>query len=348
MRLARRLYIKEFLKAFAIVVCGLSFILASVDLINALDNFKSKGFSSAAGYIIYIMPEYVVYTLPMAVLFAALFVVGQAVRSKETVAVMTAGGKMRALFLPIAAAGAVITMSSFVLSEFVVPVSTGHAKAMMTSSGGATFFREGTIWFRADDGSLVRFNIYDKDTKSASGVDIFQFGGGTITGRVEAKSARYKDGRWLLEGVRIYDLQKKSVYSSREAALSDIVKPSFLDSQVQRPEEMGITELYQYAQRLKKAGIRNIKLDVDMNERIAYPLVNFFMVLFAISLSLRRGLGGLAAASVGVAVSLAYWFSYTLSLSLGYAGMVPPIAAAWGVPAVFAALSLKLYAGIRD
>ncbi|MDA8086037.1 MAG: LptF/LptG family permease [Nitrospiraceae bacterium] len=347
MRLLRRFYLKEFLVAFAVVVLGLSAMLASFDLINQMDRLRSAGLYGFLKYIMLVMPQYIVYTMPMAVLFASLFTVGHAVRNRETVAVMSAGGRMRALFLPLAAAGAVLALASFGLSQFVAPAATRQAKAM-TRGDGKALFKEGTVWVRAEDGSLVRFSLYSKEAESASRVDIFQFSDGMLAKRINAGGAKYRDGRWVLSNVTVYDLLHPSFSRSAQMTLSGFIDPKFLDKQVLTSDEMGITELYRYTRRLRQAGIRSIKLDVDVQSRFAYPVVNFFMVLFATAVSLRRGMTGLAAASLGVAVSLFYWLIYTFSLSLGYSGLLPPFAAAWAVPLVFAAFSMWLFIRVRD
>ena len=347
MKLLKRLYLREFLSAFAVVALGLSVMLSFFDLINAVDKLRAKGTAGLLSYAALVLPQYIVYTMPMAVLFAALFTVGHAVRNKETIAVMTAGGRMRALFMPLAAAGVLLTLASFGLSQFAAPAAMRRAKAM-TGQQGVTFFNEGTIWVRADDGSLVRFSLYSKELGSAKKVDIFQFKNGMLSGRIEAEGAKYTAGRWVLKNVMVYDFLHPKAASAARMELPDLIRPEFLDRQVLTADEMGITELYRYSKRLKEAGIRSIKLDVDMNSRLAYPIVNFFMVLFAIAISLRRGLGGLAAASFGMAVSLFYWLVYTFGLSLGYSGLLPPFAAAWAIPLSFAAFSLWLFTKIRD
>jgi lipopolysaccharide export system permease protein len=107
-------------------------------------------------------------------------------------------------------------------------------------------------------------------------------------------------------------------------------------------------ELARYLRRLKEAGFKNQRLTVELNAKFSYPLVSLFMVVLGISFSARRGIGGLAATALGVVISLAYWFGYTMMLSLGYAGILPPLAAAWIMPLAFAALGVHLFRGIPE
>jgi lipopolysaccharide export system permease protein len=130
---------------------------------------------------------------------------------------------------------------------------------------------------------------------------------------------------------------------------ADLGSPNLFSENIDKPEEMGIAELYRYMQRLKKAGFRNTKLAVDINSKISFPLINFFMILLGISLSLRINLGGgLFSAGLGLLLSLCYWFGFTLSLSLGYAGILPPVLAAWIVPVVFGSAAVYLFAKMPE
>ena len=354
MRLLKRFYLKEFLAACGVVAVGLSAMLAAFDLINSMSALRAAGLWGLVKYAALVLPGYMVYTMPMAVLFASLFTVGHAVKNREAVAVMAAGGRVRTLFLPLAAAGAVLAVFVFGLSQFVAPGATLLAKRM-TQSGKGALFTEGAVWARAGDGSLVRFSLYSKETGSAREVEIFRFFAGgektkTLAERIDAGGAKYMGGkkRWILTNVTIYDLLHPGYTKKARMTLSGFIRPKILDRQALTSDEMGITELYQYAERLKRAGIRSTKLDVDVQSRIAYPLVNLIMVLFATALSLKKGMGGLAAAGVGVGVSLFYWLVYTFGLSLGYSGLLGPFAAAWAVPLSFAAVSLWLFIRIRD
>lgn len=349
MKLLKRLYIREFLTAASVVLAGLSLMLGSVDLIQTMSKIHSGGAMAYLKYLLFALPQYVVYTMPVAGLFAGLFVIGQSVRNRETIAVMSAGGRTRTLFLPLVAMGLVMTAASFMLAEFVAPPAMRQIK-VMTGEAGSFIEREGAIWLRADDGSLVRFYLYQKETKSARQVQIFRFDNAEhLASRIDANGgAVYNGSGWELKKARTYDFLAGTVKDSPRLSIPDMISPNILDKQVKAPEEMSITELYDYTKRLKAAGIRNLKLAVDMNSKLSYPLVNFFMVLFAVAVATRRGMGGLAAASLGIAVSLVYWFGYTMSLSFGYAGLLSPIVAAWSVPALFAVVSLALFRTIKE
>jgi lipopolysaccharide export system permease protein len=118
---------------------------------------------------------------------------------------------------------------------------------------------------------------------------------------------------------------------------------------MQKPEEMTMRDLFAYTKRLKEAGIKNIKLTVDIYARLSYPLINFIMLILGVSLAARgEQKSGLMIMAVGICVSVLYWFGYTASLSLGYTGILPPLLAAWLVPAVFGIGTMYLFQRIPE
>jgi lipopolysaccharide export system permease protein len=128
---------------------------------------------------------------------------------------------------------------------------------------------------------------------------------------------------------------------------------------------MTLTELIRYKNRLSDAGFKNAKLSVDVSARLSYPIINLFMLMLGISLSVggeQKGLEkifrtkmhgahshvGVLSAGLGLVISLAYWLGYSFTLSLGYSGTVPPIVAPWIIPILFSLISMYLYRNIPE
>ncbi len=86
---------------------------------------------------------------------------------------------------------------------------------------------------------------------------------------------------------------------------------------------MNFMELYTYYSRLEKAGFKNLKYTVRLYEKLAYPSINFVMIVFGIALALNSNWGGgIRAAGLGIIISIVYWLSYSVSISLGNTGML--------------------------
>jgi len=357
----QRYYLKEFFTLLLLIGTGLALIFSIIDLIDKMDEFMPNrpSLKSLLLYTLFNFPEYLLYLLPAAMLICSLFVFSKASRNREFVAIKATGGRLKTLFSPFIISGILVSVLAFIMGEFVVPDFSRKSielRNILKNKDRKITFKEGTLWLRATDGSPVRIELYIPEKKIAKGVSIFISEKDSLKKRVEAekavwiqKESQRSEGIWILKNVTIYDIRSKKVSSVSELDYPYLESPDFFSEGIKKPEEMGIGELYRYTKRLKKAGFRNEKLIVDLNKKVSFPIINLFMVLLGISLSMRGKIGGgLFAAGLGLFISSIYWVTYTLMLSMGYAGVLPPMIAPWLVPIIFGILTVHLFRNIEE
>jgi lipopolysaccharide export system permease protein len=352
----RRHYVKEFLRAFAVAGFFLALILSLLDLVDMMGDLSSlrPSLGGLAGYTALVFPRYFLYLMPAAALICSLYTVGRASRAKELVAVMAAGGRIKALLMPFVLLGAVISLAGFALGEFAAPACSEKAlevrQSMKGKSALPSLYQDGMIWLRADDGSIVKIDFFLENTDTLKGISIFRTDGGGLREIVTAEMGVYSaaEKAWTLKGVKRYEVPTGQTEELQEMRYPYLSSLEALREGARKPFEMGILELARYLDRLHRAGFRNQRLEVELQSKISYPLVSLFMVVIGISFSARRKMGGLAAAAIGLLISLFYFFAYTMALSLGYAGILPPPVAAWAMPLAFGAVSLMLFRKIPE
>jgi len=354
LKIIQRLYLKDFLKLLLLLSGGLSIIFSLLDMIDKIGNFM-PGKSSAADLLIYAsynMPKLFLYILPMSVLICSLFTFSHAVRKKEITAIKAAGGKLRALTYPFIVMGMLLSLFAFITGEIIVPDFSKRAadlKNVLEGKSRRLNVTEGGLWLRSKDGSPVKIDLYVTERKAAEGISVFIIDNDSLKEKIFAKKAFWNGNTWVLEGVMKYSIKAGSAEHLSTMTYDGLESPDFFAEELKSAGEMGIAELYRYIQRLKSAGFRNVKLAVDLDSKISFPLVSLFMMMLGIALSFRMSLGGgLFSAGLGLLISLFYWLSYTFLLSMGYAGVIPAFLAAWTVPFIFGALSLYLFLRIPE
>ena len=354
MKIIQRLYLKDFFRLLILISFGLSFIFSLIDLIGKIDNFMSAkaSFWSLALYALFSMPRFLLYLLPMSVLICSLFTFTQAFRRHEMSAIKAAGGRLKTLFYPFIATGILLSIFAFVTSEVVVPDFTKKASDLQHRLEGKekkTVFSNGVIWLKGNDGSPVKIDLYVEEKKTAQGISIFISGENFLKEQISAQEAFWDGKIWVLNNVRKYHVETGEIEKIKRMEYAGLESPDLFASELNTPGEMGIYELYRYIQRMKNAGFSNLKLIVDLNSKISFPLINVFMMLLGIALSSRgkKG-GGLFTAGLGLLISLFYWLGFTFFLSIGYAGIIPPVLAAWSIPFLFGALAVYLFATMPE
>jgi lipopolysaccharide export system permease protein len=350
-RIVQRLYLSDFFKLLLLISLGLSLVFSLIDLIGKIDDFlhSKPSVGSLILYAVYTIPKFFLYLLPMSVLICSLFTFSQATRRKEITAIRAAGGRMRDLFYPFVIAGAVLSIAAFSISEFVVPDFSQRSAVLKRKLEGKekkSTISDGAIWIKDINGNPVKIELYIPEKKIAQNVSIFIHGKDFLKSVITAKRAIWQidQQQWLFEEASVYDSETGKTKKVSRMNYPDLDSPDIFSKEMKSSDEMGIAELYHYIQRLKSAGFSNMKLFVDLNSKISFPLINAFMMLLGMSLSGRAQMGGgLFTAGLGLGVSLIYWFSYTVTLSIGYAGMLPPFIASWLVPVLFGSVAVYLF-----
>lgn len=368
MLIIQRLYIKEFINVLAVISIGLSLVFGIIGLIDKIDNFipYNPQISLLIMYFLFSIPRYLLYLLPMAMLLSTLFVFSMAVKRKEIIAIKAAAGKMKSLLSPFMLIGVLLVLFGFVLGEIIVPVSAKENRDItnrIIRKQKSSFFKEGVLYLKGKDGAVIRIGLYVPEENLSKEISIYKIGSDSIEERIDAAEALWQNNRWKLKGVKILNFKVGNMEALKEMDYEGISSLDVFQSEALKIEEMTIIELIKYYKRLKEAGFKNIKLLVDINSRLSYPLINLFMLLLGISLSLGHDFsenrlfkimtpqkikesnigGGIIAGGLGLLISMIYWLGYSFCLSLGYAGAIPPIIAPWIMPVIFGAISFHLF-----
>ena len=128
------------------------------------------------------------------------------------------------------------------------------------------------------------------------------------------------------------------------------IRPSFNDfrRETKDPEEMNYLELMNYIAALTASGYDVSQYIVDLRAKFSYPIVSLVMVIIGFPFALKSPRSG-AAMGLGISVfiGLSYWIILQLGISLGHAGILPPLVAAWISHIIFASAGFYLILSTR-
>lgn len=117
---------REFLYAFLVAFCFFFFVfVVNVLLVTAEEIFANEvPIGEVARMTLFSTPLIIFFSAPFGTLLGALMAVSRLSADNEIMAVMAAGISLPRLFLPLAAAGVVLTAFTFVANDVLVPAST--------------------------------------------------------------------------------------------------------------------------------------------------------------------------------------------------------------------------------
>ncbi len=305
-------------------------------------------------YLLMRAPGIILYALPLSSLFSVLIVLGIASKNRETVAIKASGGSLKRFFSCFIVLGFFISLIAFVFGETVVPLATkeaGYIKNIRIQKKSYKIItRQKALWLKGTDGSLIRIDDFVENENMILKTGIFSFDPSFgLKKRIEADEAEWLDGTWLLKNVTVFDFKEKTVKKHDSLTSTSLEEPKIFREVMKKPVEMNFMELHAYYSRLKKAGFKNPKYVVRLYEKIAYPLTNFVIIIFAtaIGLSSRWG-GGVKAAGIGVIISIVYWLLYSVNMSLGMTDVLKPWLAPMITPFLFGIAGAVMFWRVKE
>lgn len=124
--------------------------------------------------------------------------------------------------------------------------------------------------------------------------------------------------------------------------------PDYFETEVKGSSQMNYAELYGYIQQLQQGGFEVDQLKTELYKKIAFPLVNFVMVILGIPFAFTMGKkGALQGVAIGVLIGIFYWGAFGVFEVLGGNGLLSPLLAAWGPNILFGASGLFLLLSTR-
>ena len=381
MRILDRYLIRQFCFALLFSLMAFWVIFLVVDLVEHMDKYIDKQASIllVIKYYVYYTPYIVVLSLPVAMLLSCLFSLGQLAKHNELTAMKSAGISLYRILLPLLILSLFISVSVIALGASIVPLTYQKMMYVKTVEIEKGRQQTGTIisnlFVQGEDGRIFHLATYDTKAKTGSDALVQRFEENRLKEEIRADRVRWENNGWLFEnGVeRVFSESANQSESSRaheeagsNAPLEDSahrnsaeaeeyrpfdrlfrldlkIKPEALTRRQKKSDEMGYFELAEYVELKKRSGQVVAKETTDLHLKIAFPFVNFIIVLFGAPLAANPKRSGLA---IGFAVSLFISFVYytliRMSQSFGYSEKLPPLLAAWAANILFAIIGTIL------
>lgn len=345
MRIISKYLCKEFFKVLLLCQAVFVFFYLVIDFTQKIDNFMEASASSHAIFMffIYKIPLIVVQMAPAASLISVVIMFSSMKKNNEITALKACGISVIKMSIPILIASLGLTFAVFLFSELAVPYASEKSNDIwhgeVTKGSQKRFYNHTNIWYRSTQ--AIYWILYFDEKRMVMEVPSFYFFDDTfhLIKRIQARRAIWMKDRWKVEEGIIQQVGDDKTFTFERFREMDLMLPenpeSFLKTD-KLPEEMSYWELGRHAAKTTRGGYDDARFRVDQNLKLAFPLLNFIMVLMGIPLALILKKGGASlAVSLGIAVCFFYMIIQGVTRSLGYACVLPPILSAWFTNFVF-------------
>ncbi|MEA2039559.1 MAG: LptF/LptG family permease, partial [Thermodesulfobacteriota bacterium] len=246
-----------------------------------------------------------------------------------------------------------ISLSVFLVSELIVPHTSTKSNEIweidLKNKAERRLYVQNHIWYKGTN-SIYWIGRFDSKRKTMENLTLYFFDDSfRLEKRIDARKAIWIGDKWEIREGIIQQSINEDRYSLKRFSEIDLSLPEKPDAflrTMKQPEEMSYWQLKRYAGRVQVEGYDATEYLVDMNIKLALPLINVMMILIGIpiALGLKRG-GTPLAVSLGIGVCFLYYVFVGFSRSLGFSGLLPPVISAWLANGIF--LLLGIYLMIR-
>ncbi len=352
MRVLTRYLIREFSKILALCLVIFISIYLIVDFIQKVDNFMEAHAPKGAmvAYFIYKTPYIAVQMVPVAALIAVIVLFSLMKKANEITALKASGISVTRLSLSVLGASLVLAVAAFLFSELVVPYSSSRSQDIWNKDvrklTQSRIYSRDHIWFRGHNAIYWIPHFDGKRMVMEDPVFYFFDHSFRLIRRIEGRRAVWTGETWRLEKGLSQELQEGGTYDSTRFKVMDLELPEGPDTflkPLKKPEEMSYWQLKRFSEKIQGEGYDATRYLVDMNIKLAFPLVNLIMILIGIPIALGLKKGGTPlAVCLGIGVCFLYLLTLGITRSLGLSGLLPPFLSAWSANGVFLLVGIYL------
>ena len=354
MRILDRLVLGQFFRLFLISILATPPLFILGELTEELDRYVDLGVSGAEvarGYL-FRLPEYFVWSFPIAGLIAAIFTVHTMTVHREIVAAKAGGVSFHRLVLPILLAGAFLTVVALGLTE-LVPRTNRLAFAILRNEDTSREWRSEFV-YRAENGFTLAARRLTVPESRLTGVLVQERGGAAVPALyVEATDAQHRQGEgWTFHNgyVRLVEADgSESAFRFEGMRLPGLTEaPSDLLDEPPEDDEMTYEELGRTARIIERSGGKPHQLLLKREQRLAIPVATLVIILFGLPLATSSNRGG-PAYGIGAALgtTILYLLLFKIAGGFGSSGAIPTDIAAWAPNALFLVAGLVLTVRVR-
>lgn len=362
MLLIHRSILKELLSSFLLSILFLNFTLMMEKLLRLSRILSGVGtsFTDIIKIILYLQPQLLILTIPMAMLLSVLLTYGRMNADSELIVLRSSGMSFRNLSMPVVYLGLACFLLSLLMSFYLSPKGSSlmrskvadilTTRAPMTIEEGIfnTSFKDIVILVKEkNEGSPKNRKIWGGNSPAInrlSGIFIVD-----ERKKEEQKIIVAKEGRIVPENDSlIFSLNNGHIYITKKDILTDIafgkyhfkLNPS-VESSEKKNSELTPLELLKAA---KESPDKKIQFFLEFHRRLSMPAICLIIILLGPSLSLMSGKSGkLGGLTVGLSVFAIYYTLLLYGENLTRSGKLSHIVGAWLSFAILWIFSLFIF-----
>jgi len=345
--------IREISSLFLLGIAVFTLVLLMGRLIKLTDLVVSYGvpLADVSMMIIYLLPSFLVYTIPMAFLLAVLLAFGRLSADNEIIVIKASGMSLIQVMPPVILCASVAVLLALGASTIGVPWGNSAFKELsfkVLKRNISATIREKTFW---DDipGVVMYTDRYEEQSQTLKGVLIHdgrnpdhpmtifaQDGVVTTAPGSQALLLSLHDGSIHMAGAGgLYRLVHFGEYSMT-------IGDNGGSGKINRNEsDMFMSELQRRIEDPGTPAMDRLKISAELHSRFTFPFASLVFAILAVPLGIQNRRSGKSGGfTLSISVILVYYVMMSVVRTLAEKGVIPPSFGLWIPNLIFLCLGL--------
>lgn len=342
MKLLDRYLLGQFFRYLLLILCSLIAVYLLIDFFERMDNFMEAGkpFNLAGKYFLCKIPKIYDLMVPVCLLLAGVTTLGMLNRNHEFVALKAAGISVSRIVTPLLMGAIMVTGLNIVINQWLLPPTSTAANRIfyeeVLNRIPTGIVRNGRIYHHGPDGVYSfkrpnpKRNHYLNFSYAAWGDDY------QVKMLLNAKTAVWKDGRWIFRNGQIKQLtadNKFSIELFKRTELPLRETPDTFFVPTYKSDEYSISELYLRAVEQEEYGERSGWM--DFHKRISFIFLGLPLLMIGIPVLLavqeRRGRDLALAIPISCGLAFGAWGWWSMAQSVAKNVTIPSSILLWSI-----------------
>lgn len=336
--------IKSFLPVFLAALLFFVLILQLVDLFANLVRYLSLEVPLAAIARVQLLylPKSLSYALPVALLFAVAFTLGQLYSNNELISVFAAGMSLYRFVLPLLLLGILLGFGSVLFEERVV-IETLREKNQLSRellNINRSFSNTRVAVTSPDRRVVVYADYYNDAARTLSGVTVLlRNPDGSFSKRIEAPWGEWNGASWEFSEAVVFRYGDDGFERQGQQRLADEgvdILPRVFQRSERDVSEMTLQQARDHIRSQREAGLPFRRALTEYWNRYSFALTPVIVVLISAAVGGRfRKNIILMSLLLSLCLAVAYYVAGMVTDLMAVGGLLTPFAGAWTSAVVF-------------
>lgn len=342
--------IRKFLGTYIFAIILILAITVMFDINEKLDAFiKAPLEATIFDYFLNFLPYFANQFSPLFTFIAVIFFTSKLADNSEIIAMLASGVSYRRLLRPYVISAAVIALSTYVLSAYIIPpANVERIEFTNTYVKNKRVDYGSNIQMMVAPGEIAYMSRYDNTTKIGYKFSLEKFENKKLVSRLTAQTIKWDTlYQWQVRDYMIRDFEGVREHITNGKRLDTIIPIEPRDFLIAKNdhEMMTTPELKNYISRQKERGVANIKsFEIEYERRFAMCAAAFILTIIGMSLSSRKVKGGMGInIGIGLVLSFSYILFSTVTSTFAVSGYTSPFVAMWIPNFIYIIIAIVLY-----